>query len=234
MIFLMRSAIKRLLRYVFYAAAALLALIFFVNLAVYTKARPHIYKSSAEVPKAQAVLIPGASVVSGYKLSPLFEDRVKAAIALYRAGKAEKILVSGDNSTVYYNEVNPVRNYLLAEGIPEDNIFLDHAGFDTYSSMYRAKEIFEAGSVIVVSQAFHLPRAVFIARALGLEAYGFAADSGRVALKNYIREALASEKAVLDVILSRKPKYLGEAIPLSGSGLPASPAALGNQGNYAP
>jgi SanA protein len=206
----------------FYAVALLLVLVFLVNLIIYAKARAHIYKNISDVPEAQAALIPGAALYRGGKLSPIFEDRVRAAIALYRAGKVSKILVSGDNSTVYYNEVNPVRTYLLNQGVPDENIFLDHAGFDTYSSMYRAKEVFQADSVIVASQAFHLPRAVFIGRALGLETYGFAGDSERVFIKNYIREAFADEKAVLDVLLHRKPKYLGEAIPLSG------------KGNYAP
>lgn len=202
--------------YIFYTAALLMLLIFFTNLFIYTKTKAYIHKDIGNVPKAQAILIPGASVLSGGSLSPLFEDRVKAAIELYRAGRAGKILVSGDNSTIYYNEVNPVRNYLLAEGIPDENIYLDHAGFDTYSSMYRAKEIFEASSVIVVSQAFHLPRAVFIGRSLPLETYAYAADSRRVSIKNYIREALADEKAVLDVLFHRQPKYLGEPIPISG------------------
>ena len=222
----MISAFKRLFRYMFYAAVALMLLIFLTNLVIYANSRSYIHKNIGDVPEAQVILIPGASVLSGGLLSPVFEDRVKAAIALYRAGLAGKILVSGDNSTIYYNEVNPVRNYLLKEGIPDENIFLDHAGFDTYSSMYRAKEVFEASSVIVVSQAFHLSRAVFIGRSLPLETYAFAADSRRVSIKNYIREALADEKAVLDVILRRKPKYLGEPIPISGPS--------GNAENYAP
>ena len=219
-------AIRWLLRYMFYAAVALMLLIFLTNLVIYANSRSYIHKNIGDVPEAQVILIPGASVLSGGLLSPVFEDRVKAAIALYRAGLAGKILVSGDNSTIYYNEVNPVRNYLLKEGIPDENIFLDHAGFDTYSSMYRAKEVFEASSVIVVSQAFHLSRAVFIGRSLPLETHAYAADSQRVSIKNYIREALADEKAVLDVILRRKPKYLGEPIPISGPS--------GNAENYAP
>ena len=140
------------------------------------------------------------------------------AIALYRAGKVSKILVSGDNSTVSYNEVNPVRTYLILKGIPDEDIFLDHAGFDTYSSMYRARDIFGVTSILVTTQSFHLPRALFIAHRLGIKAYGVNADAGRILFRNYVREALADEKAVLDLMLFRKPKYLGEKIPITGDG----------------
>src|SRR6185295_18531017 len=98
-------------------------------------------------------------------------------IELYKAGTVSKILVSGDNSTVSHNEVNPVRDYLLASGIPDRDIFLDHAGFDTYSTMYRARDIFGVASILIATQSFHLPRAVFIARALGVDAYGVDADN---------------------------------------------------------
>lgn len=218
----MMSAVKWLLRRALYVAVGILCLVFFTNLLILFQSREHISKNLEDVPEAQAALIPGAALYPGGKLSPIFEDRVKGALALYRAGKVTKILVSGDNSTVYYNEVNPVRKYLLAVGIPDENIFLDHAGFDTYSSMYRAREVFQAESLIVVSQSFHLPRAVWIGRELGLSAHGFAADSGRVSVKNYLRETLADVKAVTDILMKRRPRYLGEPIPLSG------------KGNYAP
>jgi SanA protein len=111
-----------------------------------------------------------------------------------------------------------VRNYLLQAGIPAEDIFLDHAGFDTYSSMYRAKAVFEAESVIVVTQDFHLPRALFIARRLGLDAYGVVAEGGERSLYDYLREVPASLKALVDIALRREPKYLGEPIPLTGDG----------------
>ncbi|MCR4306378.1 MAG: YdcF family protein, partial [Candidatus Yonathbacteria bacterium] len=98
------------------------------------------------------------------------------------------------------------------------DIFLDHAGFDTYSTMYRARDIFGVTSVLIATQSFHLPRAVFIARRLGIVAYGVNADVGHMLFRNYVREALANEKAVLNLIFHRKPKYLGDTIPIMGDG----------------
>src|ERR1019366_6630517 len=98
------------------------------------------------------------------------------------------IIVSGDNSTVIYNEVNPVRLYLLSKGIPDQDIFLDHAGFDTYSTMYRARDIFGVSSVLVTTQSFHMPRAIFIARQLGIKAYGVDNGVGNILSRNNVRE----------------------------------------------
>ncbi len=192
--------------------------IFAVNITVHTWTRQYRYDDASQAPAAQVVLIPGAAILLNGGLSPIFRDRADAAIGLYEAKKVSKILVSGDNSTLSHNEVNPVRNYLLGKGVPDQDIFLDHAGFDTYSSMYRARDIFGVTSVLITTQSFHLPRAVFIARRLGIEAYGVNADKGTILFKNYVREVFAQEKAVLDLIVQRKPKYLGEQIPITGDG----------------
>lgn len=186
------------------------------NLVIYAESRPYLYNDAENVPSAQAALIPGAPVFPDGTPAPVFADRVDAAIELYRAGKAPKILVSGDNGSLGHNEVDPVRDYLLAADIPDEDIFLDHAGFDTYSTMYRARDIFGVSSVIIASQSFHLPRAIFIARRLGIEAYGVNTDVGRILPSNYIREVFANEKAILDLTLHRKPKYLGDTIPITG------------------
>ena len=199
-------------------AALVLAAVLAVNTFIYESTKKYMYTEAALAPATQAVLIPGAAILIDGGLSPIFRDRADAAITLYEAGKVAKILVSGDNSTVSHNEVNPVRKYLLAKGIPDQDIFLDHAGFDTYSSMYRARAVFGVSSMLVVSQSFHLPRAVFIARRLGIEAYGMSADAGNILLRNYVREAVANEKAVLDLLFRREPKYLGEPIPILGDG----------------
>ena len=183
---------------------------------IYFSTKDYIYDEVAEVTPVETVLIPGAAVTTKGALSPIFTDRVNTAIALYKEGKVSKILVSGDNSTLSYNEVNPVRLYLLAEGIKEADIYLDHAGFDTYSTMYRARDVFGVTSVVISTQSFHLPRAVFIARTLGLEAVGINADDGNILQKNYNRELLANVKALIDLILAREPKYLGEPIPITG------------------
>ncbi len=208
-------------RRLFFAGAGVvlvMVVVLAVIVVIHGSTKKYIYNDPAAAPVAQTALIPGAAILIDGGLSPIFRDRADAAIKLYEAGKAAKILVSGDNSTLSYNEVNPVRKYLLAKGVPDRDIFLDHAGFDTYSSMYRARDVFGVGSMLVVSQSFHLPRAVFIARMLGVEAYGVSADSGHILLRNYVREALADEKAVLDLLLRRAPKYLGEPIPITGDG----------------
>jgi SanA protein len=209
---------KRLLIFLAYGCGIILILILIVNVFVHFEAGPYIYDSLARAPDAEVALIPGAAVLSNGALSPVLEDRANMAIQLYRAKKVLKILVSGDNSTVSYNEVNPVRNYLLTNGIPDQDIFLDHAGFDTYSTMYRARDIFGVTSILIASQSFHLSRAVFIARELGINAYGVNADAGHYLLINYIREVFADEKAVFDLIVHQKPEYLGAQIPIMGDG----------------
>ena len=168
---------------------------------------------------AQAAIILGAAVSQKGNPSPVLEDRIVTAIALYKQGKVSKILMSGGNPSVINNEVDPVRKILIAQGIPIEDIFLDHAGFDTYSSMYRAKAVFKISSAIIVTQEFHLPRAVYTARSLGINAYGVAADRGQYSIKNYLRELLSRLLAFINVLLHRIPKYLGPAFPITGNGL---------------
>ena len=209
---------KRLAFFAVLGLGLLLLFILITNVVFYTATKAYIYDDSAEVPNTIVALIPGASVSEDGVLSPIFIDRVHAAIELYKIKKVSKILVSGDNSTDSNNEVNPVRLYMISEGIPDKDIFLDHAGFDTYSSMYRARDIFAVTSLVITTQSFHLPRSVFIARRLGMEAYGLNADLGNILFRNNVREVIANEKAVLDLITNRKPKFLGKEIPITGDG----------------
>lgn len=199
-------------------AEFVLAFIITINVVVYVETKEHIYDDPASVPAADVALVPGAALAGPRTLAPIFIDRVEAAIRLYEAKKVLKILVSGDDSTPEHNEVNPARIYLLEHGIPDQDIFLDHAGFDTYSSLYRARDVFGVTSVIIATQSFHLPRAVFIARKLGIKAYGARADTGPVLAYNYVREVLANEKALFDLIFARSPQYLGAIIPIKGDG----------------
>ena len=210
----MKTLSKRIFKFLGIAFGGLVVFILTVNLIVYASSRAHIYQDVKEAKEAQTVIILGAGVSAKGELSPFFKDRVDKAIEFYKAKKAGKILVSGDNSTTWHNEVNPVRDYLLSKDIPDENIFLDHAGFDTYSTMYRARDIFKVSSVVIVSQSFHLPRAVFIARSLGLDASGLAADDRPASISHYMREVLANEKAAMNLIFHRQPKFLGEAIPI--------------------
>lgn len=185
---------------------------------------PYILTDASQAPHAQAAIVPGASILSSTTLSVVLEERVDEAIALYKAGKVQKILVTGDNATLAYDEVEPAGRYLRAHGVPPGDIFLDHAGFDTYSSMYRAKAVFGVSSALVVSQPFHLPRAVFLARALGIEAWGVPAGAGEPYVLNRLREAPATLKALWDVAVRRLPEYLGPSIPIEGSGTSTQPA----------
>jgi len=209
---------KRLLYIAVLACGAIVVGVFTTNTVIYLASKPYIYAGVADVPTAQTALVPGASVSTGGILSPIFIDRLEMAISLYEAEKVSKILVSGDNSTLSHNEVNPARIYLINKGILDQDIFLDHAGFDTYSSMYRARDIFGISSVIISTQSFHLPRAVFVAWMLGIEASGVNADVGHMFFRNYVREVFADEKAVLNLLFNRKPKFLGEPVPIEDDG----------------
>jgi vancomycin permeability regulator SanA len=167
------------------------------------------------------ILVLGA-LVYGDTPSPMLKDRLDGALAAYRAGLSDRILVSGDHGTEDYDEVNAMRIYLEKAGVPPESIFLDHAGFDTYDSLYRAREIFQVRSVLIATQRFHLLRALYIADRLGLSANG--TDTAyRIYGKDLwyeIREVPARFKSFLDCeILRSRPTFLGEPIPISGSGM---------------
>jgi SanA protein len=209
---------RHLWSYAVWTVIVITGVIVTTNLGVYISTKPYLYDPNQAIPAAEAVLIPGAAIYGNGTLTPIFQDRVDIAVRLYDSKRVKKILVSGDNSTVSHNEVNAVLLYLRTKGIPDQDIFQDHAGFDTYSSMYRARAIFGVSSLLIATQSFHLPRSVFIARALGIEAYGVNADVGTVSFSNNIREMLADEKALLDILTHRTPKFLGDTIPIMGDG----------------
>lgn len=190
-----------------------------VNLYIFRFSSSSIYEKIDNIPSAQAVLILGSKVYDNGQMSDVLLDRVLTAIELYEAGKVEKILISGDHGQKIYDEVNTVKNYLLEEKkIPAKDIFLDHAGFDTYDSLYRAKDIFQVKSIIISSQKFHLPRAVYIGKKIGLETSGIIADKHIYFADSYnnLRESLSRIKAFLNIIFHSKPKFLGEVIPING------------------
>lgn len=207
---------KRILQRFWKVLLIIPILIVCIFLLIKITAHPYITNNQNEIPESDTAIVLGAGLLTSEKLSPIFKDRVDIAIALYKGGKVKKILVTGDNGTAAHNEVTPAGEYLLTQGIPTTDIFLDHAGFDTYSSMYRARDVFLIRSAIIVTQSFHLPRSVFIARMLGIDAYGVPADQHPYSIKNNIREVLANIKAVMDIISRRIPKYLGEEIPITG------------------
>lgn len=179
-----------------------------------------VYGSPEDVPESQVAIILGARVYSNGMVSPVLEDRLLMGIELYRTGKVKKILLTGDHGQAEYDEVNIMREFVLQHGVPEEDVFMDHAGFSTYDSMYRARDIFTVKEAVIVTQNFHLTRALYIARKLGIEAAGFSADRRKYVGMDYLmaREVPARVKAVGQVVLHAQPKYLGEVIPITGDG----------------
>jgi SanA protein len=165
-------------------------------------------------------LVLGAGVRDDGTPSDVLRDRLDEALALYRAGRVTKIIVSGDHQAPGYDEPNAMRVYLEANGVPAPVIFLDHAGLDTYSSMWRARHVFGASRIVVVTQRFHLARAVWCARSLGMEAEGSAADRHvyRGIAWLQLREVVSRTKAFVDVTTGREPRHAGPPVDLGGDG----------------
>lgn len=168
---------------------------------------------------ADCILVLGCRAI-GDEPSLMLEHRIMTGIELFESGASDRLLMSGDHGRSDYDEVYAMKKYALERGIDADSVFCDHAGFSTYESMYRAKEIFGCKKIIVVTQKFHLSRAVYIGRRLGMEVYGVACDRGVYAMEkaNNKREAMARPIAILQCLFKPKPKYLGDAIPISGKG----------------
>ena len=169
--------------------------------------------------KVDCILVLGAGVW-GDKPSPILEDRLLESISAYESGVADKIIMTGDHGRKDYDEVNIMKEFVVSRGIPSDNVFMDHAGFSTYESMYRAKEIFGVKKVVIVTQKYHLHRALYIAKQLGMDAYGVSADPRKYAgqLQREVREVLARNKDFVMCIFKPKPTYLGKAIFVSKNG----------------
>ena len=166
------------------------------------------------------VIVLGCQVKDDGSLSGMLKDRMWRALELYEAEVAPKLLMSGDHGREDYDEVGAMKNYAVENGVPSENVFMDHAGFSTYETMYRAKEIFESDKVVIVTQEYHLYRALYIAEQLGIEAYGVPSDFHNYAGQTMreCREILARCKDWAMCIFKPEPKYLGEAIPVSGNG----------------
>ncbi|WP_242981383.1 SanA/YdcF family protein [Ruminiclostridium sufflavum] len=169
---------------------------------------------------SDCVLILGAGVWSDGNPSAMLEDRLLEGIKLYNGGASEKLLMSGDHGRNEYDEVNVMKKFAIDRGIPSENIFMDHAGFSTYESLYRARDIFGAGKIIIVTQKYHLYRALYIADKLGIEAYGVASDPRRYAgqMRMSFREILARVKDFFNAIVQPEPTFLGDTISIRGNG----------------
>ncbi len=176
--------------------------------------------SEAAAKNADCVLILGCGILSNGQPSAMLSDRLAQGVALYQDGAAPKLLMSGDHGQKDYDEVNVMKNYAIKKGVPSADVFMDHAGFSTYESIYRAIDVFQAKKVIIVTQKYHLHRALYIANALGLEAYGVASDPRAYAGQTYrdVREILARNKDFFTSILKPAPTYGGNPIPVYGDG----------------
>lgn len=198
----------------FVIAGLLLACMASANVAVLVGGR------DGGVKNLDCALVLGAGVKDDGTPSDVLRDRLDVALDLYRHGRAPRIIVSGDHRRSEYDEPNAMRRYLEANGVPREAIFMDHAGFDTYSSVWRAKNVFGADRIVVVTQDFHLPRALFVARSLGMAAEGASADrrTYRGIAWLDVRETISRTKAFLDVTVDRRPHHDGPRFDLRGDG----------------
>lgn len=166
------------------------------------------------------ILVLGCGVRDDGTPSDMLRDRLERSLELYFTGVAPKLLMSGDHGRVEYDEVNIMKQYAMDKGVPSEDIFMDHAGFSTYESIYRAKEIFCADNIVIVTQEYHLYRALYLAKSFGLEAHGVSSDyyiyQGQ--RMREVREILARNKDFFYGVFHPYPTYLGEAIPVSGDG----------------
>lgn len=184
-----------------------------------TSSRIITEQQAKELQNIDCILVLGAGIW-GDKPSPMLEDRLLQGISLYNNKVSSKIIMSGDHGTEEYDEVNVMKDFAIERDVNSENIFMDHAGFSTYDSIYRAKEVFEAKKIIIVTQKYHLYRALYVAKKLGIEAYGVASDPRAYAGQTLreIREILARDKDFIKCILKPQSTYLGETIPVSGNG----------------
>lgn len=202
--------------------AALFLLFAVINIIVLLSAQSRIVdiEEAKALGSFDCILVLGAGVWRNNRPSHVLEDRLKIGIEAYCAGVSDKLLMSGDHGRKGYDEVNVMKSFAVERGVPSEDVFMDHAGFSTYESMYRARDIFKAKKILIVTQEYHLYRAVYDARALGLDAYGVVSMPRTYAGQTYrdIREILARDKDFVWSIFKPKPTYLGEAIPVQGNG----------------
>lgn len=223
----MKRLLKRKPMIIFFSvivALVLFSVIFVlcINLTVWskTKARVMDIETASEDGTFDCILVLGAGVKANGEPSHMLEDRLKVGIQLYQKGASSRMLMSGDHMSEDYDEVGTMKRYAIEAGVPGNVIFLDHAGLSTYESVWRAKEIYGAKRILIVTQEYHLYRALYIAESLGVEAYGVSAD-----LRSYrkmpiyeVREMAARVKDFFYVRSRPIPANVGEPVDLSGDG----------------
>ncbi len=185
-----------------------------------TKDRILSPEDAAALEDVDCILVLGCLVKADGTPSDMLADRISVGVTLYENGTSPKLLMSGDHGQKEYDEVNTMKSCAIDAGVPSADIFMDHAGFSTYESVYRAKEIFGADKIVIVTQEYHLHRALYVADALGIEAYGVSADLRTYAgqTKRDVREVLARIKDMAYALFKPQPTYLGDPISLDGNG----------------
>lgn len=206
-----------LLRPVLVLGVLLIGLAWWCNAHIASRAAVHLHDDMATLPHNRVGVVLGTSEkVRGGRPNLYFQHRIEAAAALYHAGKVDRLLLSGDNGTIHYNEPWAMRKALIAAGVDSTHITLDHAGFRTLDSMVRAREVFGQQRFTVISQRFHNERAVYLARQAGIDAIGFNArdvDAHR-GFRTMLREKAARVKVFWDLAVGTGPRYLGEPVPI--------------------
>lgn len=209
--------IKKLLKYILLGCCLVLFAIYLANKTIINNAKEKVFTTTQNIPKNKVGLLLGTvKYLSNGRINLYYQFRVEATVKLYKAGKIDYILISGDNGSKNYDEPTDFKDDLVKYGIPEDRIFLDYAGFRTLDSVVRAKEIFGQSSLTIISQKFHNERAIYLAEHFGIEVVGFNAKgiSGRYGLKVQLREYLARVKLFIDLLIGKQPKFLGKKIKI--------------------
>lgn len=210
---------KKMFKYLVCLIVISVLVVFGIDLYVVFSTKDRIVSEYSDLNDIDCILVLGAGVYDG-KPSPMLKDRLDTAVMLFNEGVSEKIIMSGDHMNESHDEVNVMKTYAVEEGINSSDVFMDHAGISTYDSIYRAKNIFKAKRIVVVTQEYHLYRALYIAEYLGLKSYGVSADTVRYSGQfiRDIREILARDKDFVKTIFKPESKYLGEVIPVSADG----------------
>jgi SanA protein len=203
------GALGTAIRVVLATAIILVALPVFARIWVSSVAHGRVYSDIHKVPKCRVAVVLGSRVYPSGALCTILARRVDKAIELYKAGKVEKLLMSGDNSVTHYNEPKRMLDYAVRHGVPREDIGMDFAGRSTYASVYRAKHIFGLNKFIVVSQAYHLDRTIFLCSSLGVDAYGAAAEMPHYP-KGPLREFPACVQAIADAYVRHPVPIMGE------------------------
>lgn len=219
---MIKNIMKRILLVLGIITGTAVALVVLMNLFMLLKSFSNVVsvEEAAELEEVDCIIVLGAGVRADGTPSLMLQDRLDKAVELYEAGVSDKIIVSGDHREVYYDEVNTMKNYLTDKGIPSEAVFMDHAGLSTYDSMYRAVNIFGVKSAVIVTQKYHMYRALYDAESLGMTAYGVTAKEIDYNGQTYreLREVAARVKDIAYCIFKPEATVVGEAISLEGSG----------------